>query len=411
MKAASVSVDITPRGKFWMEGYIHPIRKEPAAGVHDTPRATLLLLEVEGVRTLFVSIDVCIISAETTAAMRAGLVEQLDVASENIVINGIHSHSCPNGFEGASSVMGLPVTPGYVELVTGLVLQAATGLCGALVEVSAEMLVRHVRGWYSNRNDASLPFDDEALVLRFVAAGGAVAGAMLNFNCHATVVGPTNRLLTTDVQGGVRDELADWIGCVPYIFTGASGDLGNRQFRQGNDFAELRRVSNGIAGEVMKGAFEPVKLAAPTVRRFVRHVHYNNEEFYPQYQAQLDEVLEVLANNPTFDEKKLADTEKEMLEQQLERHEMDFSVEMTTFDFGSVVFTTFPGELASELGAYIKGSFEGTGRRSVVIGYANDYQGYFVAAHTYGGTSYESYVTQMPKGWTEKMLEEYRGQL
>ena len=229
-----------------------------------------------------------------------------------------------------------------VELVTGLVLQAATGLDEELVDAAPEMLTRHVRGWYSNRNDADLPFDDEALVLRFVAEGGKTIGAMLNFNCHATVVGPTNRLLTTDVQGGVRDKLADWIGCVPYIFTGASGDLGNRQFRQGNDFAELRRVSNGIAGEIMKGAFEPIEFAAPKVSRFEHHVHYNKEDFYPQYQAQLDEVLEVLANNPTFDEKKLADTEKEMLEQQLQRHEMDFTVAMTTLDFGSVVFTTFP---------------------------------------------------------------------
>lgn len=410
MKAASVSVDITPQGKFWMEGYIHPIRKEPGTGVHDVPRATLLLLDVEGVRTLFVSIDVCIVTAQTTAAMRLGLAKQLGVASENIVINSIHSHSCPNGFEGAGA-MGIPSTPGYVELVTGLVLQAATSLEESLVEVSAQMLVRHVRGWYSNRNDAELPFDDEALILRFVDESGIVAGAMLNFNCHATVVGPTNRLLTTDVQGGVRDELVDWIGCTPYIFTGASGDLGNRQFRQGNDFAELRRVVNGIAGEIMKGSFEPIELSAPAVSRFDHHVHYNNEQFYPEYQKQLDEVLEVLANNPTFDEKKLADTEKEMLEQQLERHEMDFTVEMTTLDFGSVVFVTFPGELASELGAIVKGAFESVDKHPVVIGYANDYHGYFVAAHTYGGTSYESYVTQMPKGWTEKMLESYREQL
>lgn len=410
MKAASVSVGIAPQGKFWMEGYIHPIRKEPGLGIHDEPRATLLLVEVEGVRTLFVSIDVCVLKAETTAAMRTGLSGLLGIEVGHIVINSIHTHSAANGFGGAGS-MDIPTTPGYVEYVTGLVLQAATRLCDYERDVKAQMLIRHVRGWYSNRNDAELPFDDEALILRFVYEDGSVAGAMLNFNCHATVVGPTNRLLTTDVQGGVRDELVDWIGCVPYIFTGASGDLGNRQFRQGNDFAELRRVANGIAGEIMKGTFEPVELSAPKVSRFSHHVHYNNEQFYPEYQKQLDEVLEVLANNPTFDEKKLADTEKAMLEDQLERHEMDFTVEITTLDFGSVVFATFPGELASELGAYIRESFAGTGKHPVVIGYANDYQGYFVAAHTYGGTSYESYVTQMPKGWTEKMLESYRGQL
>lgn len=410
MKVASASVDITPVGIFWMEGYIHPIRKQPGIGVHDTPRATLLLLEVEGVRTVFVSLDVCILKAETTDAIRSGLAAELEMASENIVINSIHSHSCANGFEGVGS-MGIPTTPGYVEFVTGLVLQTATDLDAKLVEVEPQMLTRHVRGWYSNRNDAGVPFDDEAFVLRFIAKDGACAGAMLNFNCHATVVGPTNRLLTTDVQGSVRDELVDWIGCVPYIFTGASGDLGNRQFRQGNDFAELRRVANGIAGEIMKGTFKQVELSAPEVSCFEYRVHYNNEQFYPEYRKQLDEVLEVLANNPTFDEKKLADTEKTMLEGQLARHEMDFTVGMTTLDFGSVVITTFPGELASELGAMIKSATGSADKHPIVIGYANDYQGYFVAAHTYGGTSYESYVTQMPKGWTEEMLDVYREQL
>ena len=410
MKAASISINITPMGKFWMEGYVHPIRKEPGTGVHDVPRATLLLVEVDHSELLFVSLDVCVLKAETTASMRSGLSALLGVPEDHIVINAIHSHSCVNGFGGEGD-MGIPTTPGYVEYVAGLVLQAATRLREREHEVHTEMLVRHVHGWYSNRNDADAPFDDEAFVLKFIAGDGTCVGAMLNFNCHATVVGPTNRLLTTDVQGGVRDELVDWLGCVPYIFTGASGDLGNRQFRQGTDFAELRRVSNGIAGEIMKGSFEPIELAAPQTSTFSYHVHYNNEDFYPQYQAQLDEVLGVLAGNPTFDEKKLADTEKLMLEGQFDRHEMEFTVNMATIDFGSIVFITFPGELASELGSIVKKSFDGTGKHPVIIGYANDYQGYFVAAHTYGGTSYESYVTQMPKGWSEKMFEAYREQL
>ncbi|MBS5865581.1 MAG: neutral/alkaline non-lysosomal ceramidase N-terminal domain-containing protein [Coriobacteriaceae bacterium] len=410
MKAANISVDITPKGTFWMEGYIHPIRKQPATGVHDIPLATLLLLEIEGVRELFVSIDVCMLKAQLTDRMRTGLSDLLGIAQDHIVINAIHSHSCPSGFEGTSP-MGIPITPGYNDMVTGLVVQAATKLTDKLVEAAPQLLIQRVHGWYSNRNDASAPFDDEALILRFVDADGVVAGAMLNFNCHATVVGPTNRLLTTDVQGGVRNELAEWIGCVPYIFTGASGDLGNRQFRRGSDFAELRRVSNGIAGEIMKGVFIPIELSTPIVHSFSHHVTYNNEQFYPQYKKQLDAVHRVLVNNPTLDEKKLADTEKEMLEQQLARHEVDFTVQMITIDFGKLVFVTFPGELASELGACVKEPFTKAGKHPAVIGYANDYQGYFVAAHTYGTASYESYVTKMPKGWTEEMLAAYREQL
>lgn len=405
MRVSSLTVDITPHGAFWMEGYIHPVRKEPALGVHDTPVAVLLLVEQGGNEVLFVSIDVCIVTAETTAALRKSLASCLNIDAGHIVISSIHSHSCANGFEGASS-MGIPTTPGYVQMVTGRVVEAATLLRDRMVDATPELLHTHVRGWYSNRNDAERPFDDEVYALRFCADNGDVAGAMLNVNCHATVVGPTNRLLTTDVIGGVRAELAEWIGTVPYTFTGASGDLGNRQFRRGNDFAELRRVSNGIAGEIMKASFEPLAFGSPAVRHFVHHVCYENEQFYPVYRKQLDSVLAVLAGNPTFDEKKLADTEKEMLEQQLSRGHMEFDIHMTVIDCGDVVFVTFPGELASDLGAYLKASFGD--RHVIVIGYANDYQGYFVPKEDFGGTSYESYVTQMPRGWIEAVLAEFR---
>lgn len=406
MRAATMNVDITPHGKFWMEGYIHPSRQEPSTEVHDAPQAILLLVEQDGAEVLFVSVDVCILGYESSRPMREGLAQVLGIDPDHIVINSIHSHSCVNGFEDGT-IMGIPTTPGYVSMVTGRVVEAATQLRDAMVEATPEMLVTHVRGWYSNRNDADLPFDDEVFVLRFRTAEGKTAGALLNFNCHATVVGPLNHALTTDVIGGVRAEVAEWIGCVPYTFTGASGDLGNRQFRRGNDFAELRRVSNGIAGVIMDGAFEPVELSAPTVRTFMHHVKYNNEDFYPEYERQLAEVNELLAGNPTFDEIKLATTEKEALEQQLERHEMEFDIRMVVVDFGSVAFATFPGELASALGAMVKKSVSKNGAHPVVVGYANDYQGYFVPASTFGGTSYESYVTQMPKGWIEDVLEEF----
>ena len=47
----------------------------------------------------------------------------------------------------------------------------------------------------------------------------------------------------------------------PYTFTGASGDISNRQYRQGNDFAELDRVGSGIA-EILRnmGTYEKLGL-------------------------------------------------------------------------------------------------------------------------------------------------------
>ena len=381
MKASSTRVCITPVGEFYMDGYSSDERKLPALGVHDDAYSVLTLLHFDNTRLLFVSLDVCNISRRRTEHMRKLLSEVLHLEDGQIVISTIHSHSCPTGLRDGS-IFGKE-SYGWPEMVSGLVVQAATGLVDALEDVRPEMLRTHIRGWYSNRNSVDKPFDDEAFVLRFVNEIGENVAAMANFNCHATVVGPQNRYLTTDVQGGVRAHLANWLGVMPYEFTGASGDLGNRQFRQGNDFAELARVSCGIANEIMKGAFTPIELSKPKSSTFHLDIEYDNTVYFEKYRSQRDEAQAVLDDpESSFDAKKLARTEVARLGERLEMDRIAFPIEMHTYDFGNLVMVTFPGELGSTLGMRIKGMFDG--RPVLVIGYANDGQGYFVPTGDFG---------------------------
>lgn len=407
MKVSTTTVSITPPGVFYLDGYLNDLRQQPGQGVHDEPLAVLLLIEEAGRRALFVGVDVCLMSLSRIGGMRRQLCELLGLEDELLVTSTIHSHSCPNGLRDDSLIDH--DTPGYADLVTGLVVQAASKLPDGLVEVTPQILATHVRGWYSNRNSIEKPFDDEAFVIRFVDAGGKAVAAMQNFNCHSTVVGPTNMLITSDLQGAVRAELAEWLGVVPYAFTGASGDLGNRQFRQGNDFAELKRVSCGIAAELMKGSFEPLHLDAPSAREFVYRVDYDNTQYFPSYRAQLAEAKAVLSDEgSSTDARKLAVTEVSKLSAKLDVERVTFPIAMRIIELGDIVFVTFPGELGSTLGMRIKGMFPG--KTCIVIGYANDSQGYFVPEGDFG-LGYESFVTKLPPGGIEKVLDAFEEQL
>ncbi len=407
MRAATLCVKTTPTGEFFMDGYGSEERKLPALGVHDEPCSVLLLLEVEQVRTLFVSLDVCNASRKRTAKLRSLLCDALDLTDEQIVVSAIHSHSCPTGFRDGG--LTGKESYGYPELVTGLIVQAATMLPAQLVDVTADVLTTNVRGWYSNRNSQDKLFDDSAYVIRFCDEAGACVAAMLNFNCHATVVGPSNRYLTTDVQGGVRAKIGEWLGVVPYAFTGASGDLGNRQFRQGNDFAELARVTCGIAGEIMKGAFDALTFDRPVSSCFHKDIDYDNTAFFDTYRKKLAEAQRCLDDETSsFDEKKLAKTEVVRLAERLEIDRIEFPLEMRVYDYGPIVFVTFPGELGSVLGLRIKSMFPG--KIVLVIGYANDAQGYFVPKDDFG-LGYESYVTKLYPGGIEQVLDEFEEQL
>lgn len=402
MKASTNKVKITPSGVAYLDGYLNDTRQHPAQGVHDGPLAVLVLLDFDGTRVLFLSLDVCVISLTRMQHLRDLLSAELGVDDKLIVMSTIHSHSCPNGLRDNSSISH--DTPGYVELVTGLVVQAASTLEEGLVDVTAQVLDTHIRGWYSNRNSADKPFDDSAHIIRFVDPQDRTVAALQNFNCHSTVVGPTNMLMTSDLQGAVRAELTDWIGVTPYAFTGASGDLGNRQFRRGDDFAELRRVSNGIAAEFMKAGFSPLGLEAPAVREFVYQVDYDNTVYYSHYRQLLEEAQAVLdSDESSFTAKKLARTEVKRLGQKLEVERYDFPIVMRVIDMGGMAFVTFPGELGSMLGMRIKAMFN---KPCLVIGYANDYQGYFLPAEDFG-LGYESFVTKMQQGGIEKVLDAF----
>lgn len=408
MKVSTTSVKITPKGAFYLDGYLNDARQQPGEGVHDDPLAVLLLVEdAGGARALFVGVDVCLLSLSRTRGMRRQLCDLLDIPDELLVISTVHSHSCPNGLRDGSLIK--KETPGYANYVSGLVVQAASTLPQRLVEAQPQLLRTHVRGWYSNRNSKDKPFDDEAFVLRFVDADGHAVAAMQNFNCHSTVVGPQNMLITSDLQGAVRARLADWLGVVPYAFTGASGDLGNRQFRRGNDFAELARVSCGIAAELMQGEFAPVSLEGLAVREFTYQVDYDNEQYWPSYERQLAQAREVLSSDTaSADAKKLATTEVSKLGLKLGISRVTFPITMRIIQMGDLVLVTFPGELGSTLGMRIKAMFPD--KTCIVIGYANDAQGYFVPKDDWG-LGYESFVTQLPPGGIETVLDAFEEQL
>lgn len=404
MKAASVFQTITPKNEFYLVGYFDDIRKLPALGVHDEPYVNLMLLKDGDCSLLFVAIDVCIVSKEKIEPVKRRLSEKLGIPYDRITVNSIHSHSCANGFD--TELPAPKDNPEYVDYVGETIIRAALTLPDKLTEVRAEYLKTNVRGWYSNRNDKTKPFDDEAVLLRFPDSSGRAAGAFLNFNCHATVVGPQNRYLTTDVIGEVRRNLTDFAGIMPYTFTGASGDLGNRQFRRGHGFEELSRVGAGISGEIKKGAFRPISMEGFHLKFFDYHVRYDNTKYFEEYRASLEQVRRALASGKlTADQTKNRLAEEEQLKGKLTVEQVDFHIVCKIITLGGVQIVTFPGELASIFGMRIKQSSKAA--LPLVLGYADGYHGYFVPESDYG-TTYESLVSRMPKGETEKMIDELR---
>ena len=401
MKAATCVADITPQCPVYLCGYVGEARKHPAKGVHDHPLAVSLLLEIEDSLLLFVSIDVVTVGGEKVTILKKRIKEVIGLDDDLIIINAIHSHSCANGFAD-EAVFGTPDHPEYFQFVCDQIINSIMNLKEKLVEVDAVMGTDHVQGYYSKRSDRTLPYDDNAAVVKFMREDRVIA-AMCNFNCHATVLGPQNMQLSADLIGKVRSLMAEELQVVPYTFTGASGDISNRQYRQGNDFAELERVGNGVANILKQiKKYEKLKLEKPRMTPYDYHIHYDTCEYREDYRKGIREAEAALASESiSEDEWKLRTSEKLLLEMKLSIPMVDFHVRGMVLHIGELTIVTFPGELASCFGLELRKRC--MSKQFLLIGYANDYQGYFIEAEEYGKT-YETKASNTPRGESENIV-------
>lgn len=402
MRAAMLSQKITPKNEFYMVGYVSKERELPAAGVHDDPYCIVLLLEIEDTQFLFISLDVCMVEKKKTDEIKAEIGKFLPISPEYITINATHTHSAANGMDSHNHPEH--DNPAYYDLVKTVIVETVRCLPAHLEVVTAKFKSTPVRGFYGNRNQPDGPFDDEGAMLLLYNAQNKVVAAMGNINCHCTVLGPQNRLASSDLIGEVRRNLAKRLEVLPYIFTGSSGDISNRHFRKGNDFNELERVGKGVADILtLNGRYDEITLSPVEVHTFSYPVAYDNTAYYPEYQAMLTRIQKELeADDLLLDQRKLLLSEKRKLNMKLQLQREEFTIHCKQIRLGALQFVTFPGELFSKFGSKLKKS---AGCHTLIIGYADDYCGYFVPAEEYRKI-FEAVITRMPKNETEKLIAE-----
>lgn len=391
---------IVPQNEFYMVGYLSKERELPALGIHDDLLCVCIMLEIEKRKLLFISLDVCAIDKVKADIIKDELLKVMDIDKNDIIINAIHTHSGPSGLDNLD--MAKEDNPEYFQLVKNIVVECAKKLPDNLQEATAEIGKTIIHGFYSNRNNISKPFDDEAMIIRFKNKEGKIVSAMCNFNCHCTVLGPKNRYATSDLIGEVRRNLSEFLGVMPYTFTGSSADISNRQFRQGNDFNELKRVGKGIS-DILKNIkdYHKINLDRYGFKIFNYPVNYDNSKYFDEYRNDLERVTKLLDTDLSLDERKLAVSEKQQLSKKLKTNYVDFTVYCKIINLGGIEIITFPGELVSKFGIRLKKKHKDL--TTIIIGYADDYRGYFVEAEEYG-KCYETIATNTPKGVTENIV-------
>ena len=182
------------------------------------------------------------IAAQDEWFLRGYVLEELKLASSQLMVHLIHTHSGPSvSLQYADRPGGSLIRP-YLEKVRDAAVAAAREALAAARPATL--------AWTTGRCDLArnrdLPepggrrilcgynpgpgADDTVLVGRVSDGQGKCLATVVNYACHPTTLGGGNRLISPDYVGAMRETVEQASGGAPCLFLlGAAGELGPRR--------------------------------------------------------------------------------------------------------------------------------------------------------------------------------------
>ncbi len=406
LRAGAVRVDITPNVPTPLAGYpeIKLIEGGPrdhlgyvgrtglATGSHDPLYARALALADASTTVVLVSLDLCMVTASFTRAVRRRAAQRARIREDAILLAASHTHSGPDLFGHWE-----PEVPGAQEEVCERVVAAIEGAVAGLRPAALGWGHGHLPQPVVNRRDPSHPIDPEVGLLRVDAVDGEPIARAIVYACHPIIVGTQNRQFSADYVGYATSvvERAYDEQAVCLFLNGPAGNINPAAFPYAPDrnmsaltkqltlagqavsfrsFAEARRMGNLLGGEALR-AGELVQLAPKA-------------------------ALAVEGGTVTVPLKTASDLERYFEHLALQDHvrrdlraRASVDLELQAVRIGDAVLVGVPGEPFVELGLDLKRARSGL--PTYMLGYANGYIGYIPNSAGFQQNRYESVATPL----------------
>lgn len=379
------------------------MRTGKSIGVLDELYCRVLAMRIDGEVFVWATLDLCRLEEIISDYARTVIAARYSVPKEHIIISTIHTHSGPDiSFldEGEDRNRRKAVYRSY--MMEQLFEAVEECFDRGFLEVTPYRVQGTIDGVYGNRNYLDKPSDKDINMILFCNENHVAAG-IFQFTCHPTVLGIHNMKISSDLLGNIGKSLDEMYQTTFITMQGACGDMGNRQYRQGNDEKELWSVRDEILRQIrefdgivpgdgkyrMELKAEDVKTSSYTVKH-----QYDLD----QIQNQIEEDQKKLDAAVTEDDRKLLWSGIRHLKQKLEAGGVDETLNSVIFHLGDLDIVTIPGELFSAFGLQMKAAMKAP--MKIVWGYANYSAGYIVEKDEFG-KGYESMSTPFPQGEAE----------
>jgi neutral ceramidase len=371
--------------------------------VHDPLYARAVAIDDGEQVGVIVALDLCVVSSELTARVRAGAAERWDLDPTCILLAASHTHSGPdygNLWEDVD-----PSVPRYLE---EMILSAIGEALFRRRPASIGWGEGELEAIAINRRHPEGPIDSEVTVLRIETVEGEPIAVIFRYTCHTIVVGSHNRLLSPDFAGHAATTVERAIGNgAPALFlNGAAGNINPVAFpyaarqnistlslklaREGRtvtfrSHADARRTGMVLGGEVLRVWAMTETVPAGDI------AHWRLDVEVPlKGPADMDEFFRHMPAHPSYENSL--------------RRARSLTSEVMALQIGEVVLLALPGEPFVEIGLALQQPAEG-GLRFRTVGYANDYTGYILTPEAYAENRYETVGTPLAIEGSQAIIE------
>lgn len=404
IKVATNTSYVTPQEPCFMGGY--GMRRQKSEGVLDDLKCTAILLEIGGKPIVFCDVEILMITNEIVTAVKEKLEEKYGIQPEMVTIATTHTHAGPEIRSERLPMFDEETDDGFWRRYQDFLKEkifATIADCFEKEPVEVEAWYRTVKieGLYGNRNGIGKPEDKDVTLIVFKNEK-AVEAAIVNIACHPTVLGAQNLQISSDLLGYISRGVKERLGVYPLMMQGASGDMSNRNYRQGHDAQELTRTGEGILAQLFAGEeLTPLILSEPVVEEYHWETTYPvDKEALKALQAQIKQQM---STEEDYDKHKILLSSVYAIDLKLKKEEINACFNAAIIRLGDMEICKQPGEMFSRFGMKIKAASKA--KLPLIWGYADDYGGYLPDAGEYGKT-YESIMSPMPKGASEEITDD-----
>jgi hypothetical protein len=247
LEAAAAKVDITPdlkAEKTLMAGFGATGRNP--LGVHDPLYARLVVLREGGSMVAVVGLDLLGFYRNDVVELRR--LAGYDAPGRSLFLNSTHTHSGPDTLGLWGPMIGVSgINAKYHARILARIAEALKLLESQLRPATAAggHGTLDPRGLCRDSRDPQV-LDPNLSVLRLVGRDGKAIATLVNWSCHAEVLGKENRLITADYPGPLCGRVEEKTGGACVFLNGAIGGLMTPDSRAEN-FYESYRIGSAVA--------------------------------------------------------------------------------------------------------------------------------------------------------------------